>query len=62
MFNLLIIIPTIDINECDEGSHNCEHNCTNTAGSFECSCDGGYKLDGNGKNCSGRYRGLCDVM
>ena len=58
-------IILLDINECDEGSHNCEHICTNTAGSFECSCNSGYRLDGNGRNCSGRYpaiTGLCDVL
>ena len=49
-------IILLDINECDdEDSHNCEHNCTNTAGSFECSCNSGYRLDDNRGNCSGRY-------
>ena len=49
-------IILLDINECDdEDSHNCEHNCTNTVGSFECSCNSGYRLDGNRGNCSGRY-------
>ena len=28
----------------------CEHNCTDTIGSFNCSCDVGYLLDGNGFN------------
>ena len=58
-------IILLDINECDEDSHNCEHNCTNTAGSFACSCNSGYRLDDNGRNCSGRYpaiTGLCDVL
>ena len=48
-------IILLDINECDEGSHNCKHICTNTAGSFECSCNNGYRLDDNGRNCLGRY-------
>ena len=58
-------IILLDINECDEGSHNCEHICTNTVGSFECSCNSGYRLDDNGRNCLGRYSaitGLCDVI
>ena len=57
-------IILLDINECDEGSHNCKHICTNTAGSFECSCNIGYRLDDDGRNCLGRYpaiTGLCDV-
>ncbi len=33
-----------DINEC-EPDNPCEGNCTNTIGSFECSCDEGYTSD-----------------
>ena len=43
----------LDINECDEASDNCEHNCTNTEGSYECICNIGYEQDSNGNNCSG---------
>ena len=43
----------IDINECDDDTDGCEHNCTNTEGLFYCSCDGGFTLDTNGKNCTG---------
>ena len=28
-----------NINECDRNMHNCEHLCTDTIGSFECSCE-----------------------
>ena len=42
-----------DINECDTTNGRCEHSCTNTIGSFICSCDTGYQLDGNGLSCSG---------
>ena len=38
-----------DIDECADGSHNCDPTatCTNTpAGSFTCSCDDGYTGDG----------------
>ena len=40
-----------DINECVEGSHDCDvnANCTNTNGSFSCSCNPGYT--GDGTNC-----------
>ena len=44
---------SIDINECNTGNGGCEHTCTNSDGSFTCSCDTGYQLDSN-KHCSGR--------
>ncbi|VEL17994.1 unnamed protein product, partial [Protopolystoma xenopodis] len=34
----------LDINECIEGTHNCEQICTNTDGSFLCSCEPGFKI------------------
>ena len=42
----------IDINECNEGS-NCDQLCTNTNGSYYCSCNEGYSLMDNGKSCKG---------
>ena len=37
-----------DINECENGDDNCNENanCTNTEGSFTCSCNPGYSGDG----------------
>ena len=49
---LLLYILCIDIDECTNNP--CEHNCTNTDGSFMCSCyHDGYELDENGINCTG---------
>ena len=42
-----------DIDECATNNGGCESDCTNTIGSFSCSCGTGYKLDGNGLNCTG---------
>ena len=42
-----------DIDECTEDA--CDHNCTNTDGSFTCSCNNGYELDDNGRSCNGMY-------
>ena len=42
-----------DINECSTGSHFCAQICTNTIGSYTCSCGIGYRLNGDGFNCSG---------
>ncbi|XP_031568347.1 delta-like protein C [Actinia tenebrosa] len=41
-----------DVNECTSGHHDCSVNatCTNTIGSFNCTCKNGYL--GNGRNCT----------
>ncbi len=43
----------IDIDECSTGGNNCDANaeCTNTPGSFTCTCNQGYS--GDGVNCIG---------
>lgn len=42
----------LDVNECDSNQDNCDVNaaCTNTIGSFDCSCDDGW--EGNGNTCT----------
>lgn len=42
-----------EINECAATSSPCEHTCTNTVGSFQCSCNDGYLLDDDGRSCDG---------
>ena len=46
----------LDINECAEGSHECQHICNNTPGSFHCSCFDGYQLNNDSTTCSGQLR------
>ncbi|CAL1534783.1 unnamed protein product, partial [Lymnaea stagnalis] len=42
----------VDTNECTESNGLCQHNCTNTEGSFICSCRQGFRLDAtNKKTC-----------
>ena len=53
---LILIIPCAfcsDIDECIEGTHTCHSaaTCTNTPGSYECTCNAGYH--GNGRSCTG---------
>ena len=40
-----------DIDECVEDIDDCEHNCINTEGGYNCTCDDGYISVGS--NCSG---------
>ena len=42
-----------DICECKQGNGGCEHTCTNTVGSYYCTCNTGYQLSNNGKHCHG---------
>ena len=42
----------LDVNECN-GDHECDHNCTNIEGTFECLCDPGYELQPDNRTCEG---------
>ena len=50
---IFISLLRIDIDECVAGTHRCEHNCTNTVGSYTCSCRDGYSLSADGRRCNG---------
>lgn len=44
-----------DVNECLFDNGGCDHDCTNTNGSFQCSCSTGYNLCSNAY-CIGNVR------
>ena len=50
-FNIYLCLNLVDIDECL--SSPCNHTCTNTPGSFKCSCNDGYVLDDDGSTCNG---------
>lgn len=50
----------IDLNECREGTSDCEQICENNAGSYTCICDQGYILDVDGVSCNGKDGLLID--
>ena len=41
------------MNECLINTGNCTEFCTNTVGSYICSCHTGYKVNADGKTCIG---------
>ena len=41
-----------DINECDSANGGCGQTCVNLPGSYECSCNEGYILGGDGRSCA----------
>ena len=46
-----------DVDECDAHSDSCDTTngvCTNTPGTFNCSCTAGYDLDLDGRTCNGK--------
>ena len=53
-FCISLMLP--DIDECCNGSHDCDvnANCTNTNGSHSCTCKEGYT--GKGESCQGKIR------
>ena len=43
-----------DKNECALGISGCQNICTNTYGSYKCSCFSGYELKPDGLTCQGK--------
>ena len=53
-----LLYAVLDIDECSENADICDQNCSNTEGSYTCSCNVGYVLASNGHSCSGIYSKL----
>ena len=51
-------LQSTDIDECTENSDGCEHQCTDTDGSFECSCRDGFRLGSDGRSCDGKWTAM----
>jgi len=49
----LALIQHTDIDECTTNNGRCDHYCSNTISSFECSCMNGFSLAVDGLSCTG---------
>ena len=49
----LLVMITSDVNECVKNNGGCDHTCTNTLGSYQCSCHNGYKGQHDSHHCIG---------
>ena len=45
---------SLDNNECSSNKGGCAHTCTNTAGSYYCTCNTGYSLNNDKHGCTGK--------
>ena len=54
----------LDINECasNGGWGPCQQMCTNTVGSYYCSCLLGYTVSANGASCNGEHSSHMDTI
>lgn len=48
---ITVLSTTTDINECVTGSHQCEQNCFDVDGSYNCLCEVGYTLEPDRITC-----------
>lgn len=53
-YELTCLTTFVDIDECDEGLHNCEQICINSIGSYTCQCYSGCELNSNNHSCTGK--------
>lgn len=48
------LLSCLDVDECTDDTHGCEHNCVNNDGSFRCECRSGFMLSKDRRHCDGK--------
>ena len=51
-----------DINECTEDTDGCQQVCTNSVGSYSCSCNRGYRLASDDHSCNGKLMNYKNII
>lgn len=46
-----IVSTFLDVEECLDVSIICDQLCINSVGTYECSCEEGYRIESDGKTC-----------
>ena len=54
---IIILYYIIDINEC-EGINDCQQECVNTEGTYNCNCMDGFSLADDARNCTGKSNSI----
>ena len=57
-----VIFACKDINECLTGSHGCQGNCSNTEGSYLCTCTEGLLLQNDRFSCKSKMFNMHFVL
>ena len=52
-FQVSLDCSFLDMDECSINNGGCDEMCTNTNGSYVCSCNDGYILNDDGLTCDG---------
>lgn len=55
----LLVCTHSDFDECSVNNGGCQDICTNTDGSYYCSCQSGYIFGPDNKTCVGKYGNFC---
>ena len=57
-----VCIVIVDVDECVSNISGCNQNCTNTIGSYFCSCNPGYEFGDHNRTCGGKGEALCLIL